>query len=448
MTVGLLFIASMVSQDPAPVSFDPTKRQEQDAPEIIIEGKSDLPKIRAQEFGHAELYKGYPAYDTELKWVPLPVLSFSNNEGFSFGASVTFVTESSFGSAETTYTPAIFWNEETELNAYFRTFTNSGAYNHWHVAAQIATERNRMLDVGYLNLTGDVLGFLDGADLRLTHQVEGRSYFYGFGNAASEDTQGNYSHASWDLQAYGFWQIAERATLKTQKIMVYAGPHYNDVMIHTGIVDDDGDIDKIDTYFPGLIGRADGSGYIGTRLGFRYDTRDFEFVPRAGSYVDLFFDANHRTQGSGPRFYPRYGADLRHYWGIDEDIVLLTRGSVEGVSHDTSLPFFLQPMLGGLEDLRAFDLGRYRDFTSAVVNLDLRFRVATFDLFGVPVEFEVGPILDIGTVFGGPGGDTDHVNLNPGIQMRLLNRPNLSMGIVASAGRDGPTVAFGVGLPF
>jgi outer membrane protein assembly factor BamA len=300
-----------------------------------------------------------------------------------------------------------------------------------------------------VNLTGKDLGFLDGLDARLRHEVEGRSYFFGFGNRASEDTQGNYSSHEWDLHAYGYWQLGAAEKIETEKLMAYAGPYYRDMRIHTGIVSADGDIDKIDTYFPGLPGRTDGSGSLGVRGGFLYDTRDLEIVPHDGTLLDVYVELNERMRGEGPGFYPRYGVDGHHYFPIDDGIVLMVRGAFEGVSRDRSMPFYLRPALGGLGDLRAFRVGRWHDFFSAAINLDLRFHVTTFDLWGVPVELEMGPILDVGTVFNDFGsGAMDRVNFNPGLQVRLLNRPNLSMGLVGAYGRDGLEVAFGVGLPF
>lgn len=405
--------------------------------------KDDAPVAQAKNDQDKDEPKAKQEDADDPVLIPLPVLMFSENEGYGFGGGVAIIPSTENGEIETLYIPSIFYQKETHFNFFMDYFNSRGEYQHEEIQAYVATRSDRFFHFNYEDHKLKDVDFVDGFEADLHHGVEGQSFFYGFGNGVDDEPAPNYKSISTDVSFLGVWNIGDDDDLK-----VIAGPIFNDTTIHTGIISSRGKITKIKTAFPGLPGARSGSGHVGVRASLVYDTRDIELVPRSGSYVEATADFNQKVRGEGGANYGRFTIDTAHYFDFDEDVSMAVRGVMEAVTRSSRMPFYLRPELGGLENLRAFDDGRWRDFYSWDINWELRIKIADIDV-GVPLEVEMGPLLDIGSVFNSFGYDmVTQVNVNPGFHVRLLNRPNVSMGLFVAYGRDGIEAHLGFGIPF
>ena len=122
------------------------------------------------------------------------------------------------------------------------------------------------------------------------------------------------------------------------------------------------------------------------------------------------------------------------------------RSSLTPSDNTDGVPFWELPTLGGAESLRAFGERRYYGPHSMFASLEIRVQAAHMVLLGVPVDVELAPFLDAGQVFGAAALD-GRFNWNPGLSVRLLNRPNIGLIISVADGEDGTNVTGGVSLP-
>ena len=66
---------------------------------------------------------------------------------------------------------------------------------------------------------------------------------------------------------------------------------------------------------------------------------------------------------------------------------------------------------------------------------------------GFPMDLEIAPFLDFGQVFNSTDFEGEF-NLNPGLSIRVLNRPNIGIVANGAIGQDGIVFTGGVSLPF
>lgn len=89
-----------------------------------------------------------------------------------------------------------------------------------------------------------------------------------------------------------------------------------------------------------------------------YDTRDRQFSPHSGYFIDFASSFARKQAGDGAS-YQTYSLALNHYQPLGERAVLAERVTLCQASDST--PFFDLCMFGSNSDLRGYDAGRYRD---------------------------------------------------------------------------------------
>jgi hemolysin activation/secretion protein len=118
---------------------------------------------------------------------------------------------------------------------------------------------------------------------------------------------------------------------------------------------------------------------------------------------------------------------------------------------ERAIPFYERPTLGGETTLRAFGLSRFIDNTAWLVNLEERIQMVEKKLFDYPIDLEAAPFVDIGRVsrrldpYRIP---LKHIQVNPGVGLRLLARPNVVGRLDVAYGKDGGNVFVGLDYPF
>jgi outer membrane protein assembly factor BamA len=109
----------------------------------------------------------------------------------------------------------------------------------------------------------------------------------------------------------------------------------------------------------------------------RADTRDHQGKPRSGSLFSASVTSYNDRKPA--RFsFTEYQAEARHYISfVNKRRVVALRGVVSATSTraDQEVPFFMQPRIGGSNDVRGYADSRFYDRNSAVFNAEYRWEL-------------------------------------------------------------------------
>ena len=133
--------------------------------------------------------------------------------------------------------------------------------------------------------------------------------------------------------------------------------------------------------------------------------------------------------------------------GPSQKLVVLMRGALD-LKSEADLPFYQLSSLGGITSSRAYDRDRYLGQHSAFASAEMRYTFFTIPVLGYPMSIEMGAFLDVGEVFGNGTSLGDELNIDPGVSMRMINKPNVGVVLNYAYGSDGVYLSGGIGLPF
>ena len=185
------------------------------------------------------------------------------------------------------------------------------------------------------------------------------------------------------------------------------------------------------------------------RRRFRGSNRTRQFT-RIGAFVDVDF----RDSKTGPRSGGVYGMRYREYWDVDRKAFAFrqtefelqqyfpyyNRGRVVALrtalvlsfpKEGDQLPVYLQPVLGGNDDLRGFGGYRFRDNHSLYFGLEHRWHASS--------NLEMAAFLDAGKVvpLKRDAVDVSHLNYSGGIGFRVRARSAVVSRIDFAVSREG-----------
>ncbi len=158
----------------------------------------------------------------------------------------------------------------------------------------------------------------------------------------------------------------------------------------------------------GLLVGCNGGWDNALRLGFAYDTRDFEPDPNRGVFADVALDA--ATVALGSDFdYLRVLAAARGYLSPFRsiDLVFAARAMVKWQSEGSpffsmnTLPFTddTKEGLGGHRTMRGYRLDRFVGPVEALTNVEARWTFARTEILRQKLGFIVAPFFDLGRPF-------------------------------------------------
>ncbi|MFQ5606200.1 MAG: BamA/TamA family outer membrane protein, partial [bacterium] len=334
-----------------------------------------------------------------------------------------------------------YYNEYVGATAAVDIVSCPGAYVNYWFSAQISEDRNRQVQLHIENLT---LGKNDrfGFEAQVNAFQDPRFRFYGLGGGTDEQDETDYTHEEFGGFLDLYW-------LPVNNLRLSVGGKIRSVDVKRGA-------ERLEGVVPFTINEArflgvpgiQGATVVGERVNLVYDRRNQEFTPSAGIYVKLTAEYNQVTSDASPAStYGRFSFDLRKYFStVDQKLTLLLRnGWTLTTSED--VPFFDQATLGGEATLRAFDFGRFYGQHSVFGSLEVRWQAMHMVMMGFPMDLEIAPFLDFGQVFNSTGFEGDF-NFNPGLSLRVLNRPNIGIVGNGAFGQDGLVFTGGVSLPF
>jgi hypothetical protein len=171
-----------------------------------------------------------------------------------------------------------------------------------------------------------------------------------------------------------------------------------------------------------------------------YDDTDSQFYPTKGLVAD--FQANLFAKGVGSdREFQVYSFAVDNYLSLGPSDVLAFRGFGRYASGDA--PFWAMSSFGIHNDLRGYDVGRYRDKMMLATQAELRHQFSA--------EWTGVIFAGIGEVAPGLRSlnlDDLLPSAGVGIRYTLSKQQHLGLRLDAAVGRDGPAVYFGIGEAF
>jgi len=132
-----------------------------------------------------------------------------------------------------------------------------------------------------------------------------------------------------------------------------------------------------------------GGNLVGVGAVANWDSRDDHFFPLNGNLWELSSTWYGSALGSD-YYYWAMNLDLRHYWQVGEDQVVAFRGLTHLI--DGSPPFQRYSLLGGMESMRGYYEGRYRD--KHLIVFQTEYRRPLWRRLGVVFFGGVGDVAD------------------------------------------------------
>lgn len=170
----------------------------------------------------------------------------------------------------------------------------------------------------------------------------------------------------------------------------------------------------------------------------QYDTRDYEFYPTRGWFIDGSAIISREWIGADLE-YERYEFAGNHYRQVGEKGVLASRLASQYVSDDA--PFFLYPAFGQEADLRGYQMGSYRD----------RFLVAAQTEYRHRFTSRIGAVGFVGVGSVSPdflGWEKSLWSVGAGFRWTIASKNKINLRVDIARGRDETIYYVGVAEAF
>ncbi len=385
-----------------------------------------------------------PNHGKHIQTIWHPFVGSTENNGQTIGGAVALMNVTREGIMTGTLDVRGYHNEYVGNTVAMDVVSCPGAYKNYWFSAQLSQDRNRQIQFHHENLT---LGQNDhfGFEFQANAFQDPRYRFYGLGGGSDESAESNYTHEEFGGFLDLYW-------MPHNNFRFSVGGKIRSVDVKRGAdrlrrVDNPAFFTVNNAGFASVPGIS-GATVVGERINLVYDKRNSEFTPSDGFYAKGTAEYNQVTSDTkGVSDYGRFSIDLRKYFStVDQKITLLLRNSWTFTTN-FDVPFFDKATLGGLSTLRAFDTGRFYGQHAVFGSMEVRYQAMHMVMMGFPMDVEIAAFLDGGQVF-------DHTdfqgefNVNPGMSMRFLNRPNIGIIVNGAVGQDGLIFNGGVSLPF
>ena len=345
---------------------------------------------------------------TKKGWdfVGLPLLNFTSDRGFGYGA---FVAAIDHGPARKPGDPY-----HASIGGQFYQTTGGYAFH------------KLILDLPRLNDSGLRLNLIGG------YEAWDSAWYFGQGNKRPrlrpEDTPEDY----YTSEINSFWLVPQLRIPIGRPLWLFTG-----LILRSA---------QVNAYPDSLLqleqpeGMNGGLLFMGS-LGIMIDTRDQEPTPTRGLFTEVSFRGGHPELGSD---FGMWGINFTHrQWFplVGEKLVFALR--IAGDSHHGEVPFFHQHILGGSEwvylggnfVLRGLPQGRYRGQSSFYANKELRWRFSEFERWGRRFELMAVPFVDSARVWvDGENDALTHLHVSGGLGMRVIYERSLVMRLEGGCG--------------
>lgn len=170
----------------------------------------------------------------------------------------------------------------------------------------------------------------------------------------------------------------------------------------------------------------------------QYDTRDSEFYPRNGYFIDADVAISRQDIGADAD-YEKYDASVNNYLPLGQSGVLASRVNVKYADNDA--PFFVYPAFGMGADLRGYQTGTYRDRFLIAAQAEYRHRFTP--KIGAVAFAGVGSVAPDFAEWG-----TTLPSVGVGFRWVIAPKNNVGLRVDFARGRDESIFYVGIGEAF
>jgi Omp85 superfamily domain len=377
-----------------------------------------------------------------VPFIPIPEIDTAPGSGTTLGVIPTVLHLNDNGEIARIVAPDIIHSQYFGWGSRMRIFDYPSQDTQWSVVGGAKERVEREFDGQY------VTGHTPLEDVSLAVEAiydrSGIPRFFGLGNESAYSNQSNYldNQARLDVslgrKLAPAWQLAFGERLR-----------YVDIL--PGVLPT---LPSTTTEFPNLVGL--GSAHeLQQTLTLTRDTRDSAVVPQTGARYLVYGGFVSGALASSVS-YTFLGAELRHYWPLNDDLTLAWHAGARYMPSAAGAPFWALSSLGGdrsvtdeREPLRSSVTDRYVDNNLFASGAEVRSRVAGFNAFGTQVNLELGPFIDAGKVFASMGTNpVTHLHTAGGITIRGVARPYVVGYVDVGFGEDGAAIFSGINYPF
>ncbi len=428
------------------------------APEVWNLPKILQPFMKEYEEGTAtsellhDIFLDPENHGKTLRQAIFPFAEYTLQRGQSIGMGIAVLNATPEGVMTGALSASGYFNEFIGATGSVIMLTCPAAYHNLQTTFEYSGTDYHAILVNYENFTlgkQDKFGFHTNIDI----SSDPRFLFYGIGAGANDEDAVVYDHQN-------IGGVFDFYFLGIEKFRVGAGFKYRKVEVDQGLRDIDGDPFGVNGYLPLLTSENFdnpalnvNATTLGGRLNFIYDQRNQEFNPTSGFFGKVTAEYNSITDAGNNNIqdnYTKLYLDFRKYFsGPSQKLTFLIRN--EWVfSTEKDIPFYELSSLGGISNIRAFDINRFRDQHSFFASMEMRYTVAKVTVMGFPMAMIMGGFLDMGQVFNDDVSLDFENNFNwaPGVSLRLVNYPNVGYTINVARGQDGIYTSGGISLPF
>ena len=213
----------------------------------------------------------------------------------------------------------------------------------------------------------------------ISHRRDAQQYFFGLGPETTDQRRSAYSLRSTTYNAGTTVRIAPR--LSAQGGVAYISVDLNDPELS---ISPTATVLFAGEGIPALVNQPNMFVVSG---GVVFDRRDALNARSGGRYA--IFHAQHQDRS---RTFHDFGAttiDLQEFlpmWNKTRVLAIRLLGVQTDAPEGHTVPFYLQPTLGGSRSLRGFSRQRYRDQSTALLQVEYRYEVNPFVMGAVFVD--------------------------------------------------------------
>ena len=299
-------------------------------------------------------------------------------------------------------------------------------YRKWYSKDRVFVDASAAISVnGYQLAQGRLeLPKLAGSRLAAGAQLQWQDFdavdYFGEGPDSLETSASEYSVRSTHAAAYATLRLAEWMSVGTQ--VGWMSP---------SIRQREGNL---------VLAAPDERTFVPTQAWIAVDTRDFPGHPTRGTLVRAAV-ARYDDRDGGAFTFTRYESEAAGFIPLaDSRVVVAVHGWLAASDTDEgrSVPFYLQPSLGGHNSLRSYDAYRFHDRHSLLANVEVRVKLLT--------HMDAAAFVDAGNV-AARVQDLDLGKRSYGAGLRLHTRRTTFARFDVAHGGEGWRVLFRLSDP-
>ncbi|MDO8494324.1 MAG: BamA/TamA family outer membrane protein [Deltaproteobacteria bacterium] len=380
--------------------------------------------------------------DSILQLVPIPYFDTSSAEGQRYGIMPTFLwydkdpkTGKASENVHTVLVTAFTYNPQVvKFGGLLGLFLYPSAKERLEIFLLGSQKYEQDFDFHYINGSrdDDLLTF----ETRLEYQQDPFERFFGFGPDTPRSNESNFVSHHWigyvrtAYEIFKDFDVQLEEDWKRMRVLPRALPALNDTS----------------TFFAGSNEVGSFNQWTHT-FSLVWDTRDDEVFPKTGSYLQGYGLLSHQVMNAN-RVFHGTGAVAKHIFTLGERFTTMIHFRLDELFGDT-IPFYLQPRLGGPVAHRGFIEGRFTGHGRFLLDLEERIFVKNWNIMDAKFGVSIDPFFSVGQVFN-RWEQVQFSNLKPlgGVGFRAVIPPSVLGRVDIGFSEEGMEIYTALDYPF